>query len=97
MDRILDAISSPAALKPLTEEELSILAHEIRTQIVVTARGSVWSAVTYNGVSGYVMTGYLDFGASQPVTTPTPTPASTRRRVPSICTMQRLSIPTSIL
>ena len=48
-----------------------------RTQIVVTARGSVWSAVTYNGVSGYVMTGYLDFGASQPVTTPTPTPAST--------------------
>ena len=36
MDRILDAISSPADLKPLTEEELSILAHEIRTQIVVT-------------------------------------------------------------
>jgi len=36
MDRILDAVSSPDDLKLLTEEELSILAHEIRTQIVVT-------------------------------------------------------------
>lgn len=36
MDRILDAISSPSDLKLLTEEELSILAHEIRTQIVIT-------------------------------------------------------------
>ena len=36
MDRILDAISSPADLKLLTEDELAILAHEIRTQIVTT-------------------------------------------------------------
>ena len=36
MDRILDAVSSPDDLKLLTDEELSILAHEIRTQIVVT-------------------------------------------------------------
>ena len=36
-DRILDMISSPADLKLLTDEELSILASEIREQIVSTA------------------------------------------------------------
>ena len=36
MNRILDAISSPADLKVLSDEELSILAHEIREQIVDT-------------------------------------------------------------
>ena len=36
MDRILDAITSPADLKLLTEDELGILAHEIRAQIVAT-------------------------------------------------------------
>ncbi len=44
-----------------------------RAQVIVTGRNSVWSAVTYNGISGYVMTGYLDFGGSQAVTTPAPT------------------------
>ena len=37
MDRILDAIKSPADIKALSNEELSILAHEIRTQIIETA------------------------------------------------------------
>lgn len=36
MDRILDAIRTPADLKLLTNEELSILAHEIREQIIAT-------------------------------------------------------------
>lgn len=36
MGRILDAITSPADIKVLTDEELSILAHEIREQIVAT-------------------------------------------------------------
>ena len=45
--------------------------------VTVTARGSVWSAVTYNGISGYAMTGYLNFDGSQSVATPTPTPAPT--------------------
>ncbi len=36
MDRILDAISSPADLKALTDEELKILASEIRAQIITT-------------------------------------------------------------
>ncbi len=35
-DRILDAVESPADLKVLTEAELSILAREIREQIVLT-------------------------------------------------------------
>ena len=34
--RILDAIESPADLKVLSDEELGILAAEIRTQIVET-------------------------------------------------------------
>ena len=34
--RILDMISSPADLKLLTNEELSILASEIREQIITT-------------------------------------------------------------
>ena len=39
MDRILDCISSPADLKLLTDEELGILAHEIRQEIIeVTSR-----------------------------------------------------------
>ncbi len=46
-------------------------------RVTVTARGAVWSAVSYNGLSGYVMTGYLDFGASQATTAPTATPAPT--------------------
>jgi 1-deoxy-D-xylulose-5-phosphate synthase len=37
MGRILDAISSPADIKVLTDGELAILAQEIREQIVVTA------------------------------------------------------------
>ena len=51
------------------------------TQIIVTTRLSVWSAVTYNGISGYVMTGYLDFGSSQATSTPAPTatPAPTQQ------------------
>lgn len=36
MNRILDVISSPADLKLLTDEELGILAHEIRSQIIAT-------------------------------------------------------------
>ncbi len=36
MDRILDAIHSPADLKLLTNDELAILAHEIREQIIDT-------------------------------------------------------------
>ncbi len=36
MGRILDAISSPADLKPLTDEDLTILAWEIREQIIST-------------------------------------------------------------
>ena len=48
-----------------------------RAAVVVSARGSVWSAVTYGTDSGYVMTGYLDFGSSQIIATPTPTPAPT--------------------
>ena len=52
------------------------------TRITVTKRGSVWSAVTYQGQDGYVMTGYLNFGAEQatpyvPVQTSTPTPGPT--------------------
>ena len=43
------------------------------TYVTVTGRGSVWSAVTYNGQNGYVMTGYLDFEASQATSTPRPT------------------------
>lgn len=35
-DRILDAVTSPADLKVLTEDELTILAREIREQIVAT-------------------------------------------------------------
>lgn len=37
MNRILDVIASPADLKLLTDEELAILAGEIRTQIIETA------------------------------------------------------------
>ena len=61
------------------------------TRVTVTARGSVWSAVTYNGDSGYVMTGYLDFGASQATSTPSPTPAPT----PTPVTVQSAVIATN--
>ena len=36
-NRILDMVSSPADLKLLTNEELSILAQEVREEIVTTA------------------------------------------------------------
>ncbi len=32
--------------------------------VTVTSRGGTWSAVSYNGVSGYVMTSYLQFMSS---------------------------------
>ena len=35
--RILDIVSSPADLKLLTNEELSILAQEVREEIITTA------------------------------------------------------------
>ncbi|MEA5016699.1 MAG: SH3 domain-containing protein [Candidatus Limiplasma sp.] len=46
------------------------------TQITVTSRGDTWSAVRYNGISGYVMTSFLQFtdqgdgGPSQPTDPP---------------------------
>ena len=51
------------------------------TSIIVISRGSVWSEVSYNGLLGYVMTGYLDFGGSQTISTPVPTatPAPTEQ------------------
>ena len=36
-ERILDMVSSPADLKVLTNEELSILAQEIREEIITVA------------------------------------------------------------
>ena len=33
-ERILDAVRTPAALKLLSDEELQILAHEIREEII---------------------------------------------------------------
>ena len=49
-------------------------------RVTVTAKGGTWSAVTYNGVSGYVMTNYLLFGSTvtaAPTAAPTPTPTPT--------------------
>jgi len=40
--------------------------------VTVTSRGIVWSAVSYNGYSGYCMTGYLDFGVPAATATPAP-------------------------
>ena len=42
--RILDIVSSPADLKLLTNEELSILAQEVREEIITTASetGGMW-------------------------------------------------------
>lgn len=34
--------------------------------LLVTSRGDTWCAVTYNGISGYVMTKYLTFTATPP-------------------------------
>ena len=45
--------------------------------VAVTARGTNWSAVAYNGMSGYVMSKYLSFGAALPTGVPTPTTAPT--------------------
>ena len=47
--------------------------------VTVNARGVDWSAVSYGGVSGYVMSRYLSFGAAVPTTLPTlaPTPLPT--------------------
>ena len=45
------------------------------TSVVVTERGSVWSAITYGGYNGYVMTAYLSFGAATAAPTATATPA----------------------
>ncbi|MBR5111204.1 MAG: peptidoglycan-binding protein [Clostridia bacterium] len=50
--------------------------------VTVTARGTAWCRILYNGVTGYVMSRYLSFGVSAPTATPgyyvypTQTPAS---------------------
>ncbi len=43
------------------------------TWITVTGRGTTWCRTTYNGLTGYVMTSYLTFGA-KPTDTPTDKP-----------------------
>ena len=50
-------------------------------KIVVTARGSVWCAVTYGGYSGYVMTQHLKFSAA--TAKPTATPKATKTPKPT--------------
>lgn len=39
--------------------------------VTVTERGDIWSAVSYSGSSGYVMSRYLSFGAAAPSAAPT--------------------------
>jgi len=54
-----------------------ILSIPYGSRLTVTQRGSTWSAVVYNGISGYVMTSYLLFGSeatAAPVLTQTPAP-----------------------
>ena len=46
------------------------------TMITVSVKGDSWCAVTYRGVSGYVMTSFLRF-SSDPVATPIPTVTAT--------------------
>ena len=52
--------------------------------VTVSARGSAWCRITYNGLTGYVMSRYLSFGVSSPTATsysyyayPTQAPVST--------------------
>ena len=40
------------------------------TWVTVTARGTSWCQITYNGMTGYVMSRYLSFGVSIPTATP---------------------------
>ena len=46
-------------------------------KVTVTARGSVWSAVLYNGLPGYVMSQFLAFDAATPKPTASPKPTAT--------------------
>lgn len=47
-------------------------------KVTVTARGTTWSSVIYNGKSGYVMSSYLHFSSSPTATaSPTPLPSPT--------------------
>ena len=53
------------------------------SRVTVTARGSTWSGVNWNGNSGYVMSKFLAFEAAVPTATPAPAqaPAGTRAYV----------------
>lgn len=44
-------------------------------RVTVTQRGDVWSAVQYQGISGYVMSEFLTFDAGSGGTGPTPPPS----------------------
>lgn len=54
------------------------------TALMITSRGSVWCATSYNGYSGYVMTSFLSFSQGSataaptliPTASPTPAPGS---------------------
>ena len=48
-----------------------------RAQVSVQSRGVVWTAVSYNGMTGYVMTSFLRF-ADTPAATTVPTAAPTQ-------------------
>ena len=44
--------------------------------VTVTAKGDVWSAVSFNGYSGYVMSQFLTFGTLAPSAVPTAQPTA---------------------
>ena len=50
------------------------------TQVTVTSRGETWSAITYNGYSGFVMTAFLQF-TTEPASGSTDTTATTTATV----------------
>lgn len=73
-------VSGSLNLRQLPKAGSSILTTIPRLAIIsVQTKGVEWCAVTYNGVSGYVMTAFLTFASAQDTATPesTTTPEST--------------------
>jgi len=73
-------VSGSLNLRQLPKAGSSILTTIPRLAIIsVQTKGLEWCAVTYNGVSGYVMTAFLTFASAQDTATPesTTTPEST--------------------
>ena len=54
--------------------------------LIVTARGDTWSQAAYQGVTGYVMSRYLSFGAATATALPTapPTPTAVPTAAPTV-------------